>query len=150
MPHLSINSPLGPLTVFEEAGALVALDFGRAPDGGASPLLDEAAVQLEAFFDGKRRAFRLPLAPAGSAFQRAVWAAIEGIPYGETRTYGEIARQLASAARAVGAACAANPIPIVIPCHRVLGAAGRLTGYSGGEGPETKRALLVLEGARLF
>jgi len=147
MPHLSIASPLGPLTALEEDGALVALEFGRAPGGGETPLLAEVRRQIDAYFDGRLRRFSLPLAAAGSPFQKAVWAALTAIPYGETRTYGDIAARLGSAARAVGGACARNPIPIVIPCHRVLGATGRLTGYSGAEGIATKRALLALEGA---
>lgn len=147
MPHLSISSPLGPLTAFEEEGTVVALEFGRAPAGDETPLLAEARRQLDAYFDGRLRRFSLPLAAAGTAFQRTVWAALADIPYGETRTYGDIAAGLGSAARAVGGACARNPIPIVIPCHRVLGAGGRLTGYSGADGTATKRVLLALEGA---
>lgn len=149
MPYLTLASPLGPLTVFEDDGVIVAIEFGRAPGGDETPLLDEARRQLDAYFDGRLQDFSLSLAPAGSAFQQTVWKAIAAIPYGKTRTYGELAIQLRSAARAVGGACGRNPIPIVIPCHRVVGAAGRLTGYSGGEGTDTKRALLALEGAHV-
>lgn len=147
MPYLAISSPLGPLTVFEDNGAVVAIEFGRAPGGDDTPLLREARRQLDSYFDGDLRQFSLPLAAGGSAFQRAVWTAISAIPYGETRTYGELAKTVRSAARAVGGACGRNPIPIVVPCHRVVGAAGRLTGYSGGEGIDTKRTLLALEAA---
>jgi len=150
MPYLSVSGPLGPLTLFEEADALVALEFGRAPGGEETPLLATARGELEAFFDGALRRFSLPVNPKGTPFQRRAWAALRRIPYGETRTYGDIARELSSAPRAVGAACARNPLPIVIPCHRVLAADGRLGGYSGGEGLETKRALLRLEGASLL
>ncbi len=149
MSYLSLASPLGPLTIFEDDGAIVAIEFGRAPTGEETPLLDEAHRQFDAYFEGRLRDFSLPIAPAGSAFQRAVWKAIVAIPYGETRTYGDIAARLGSAPRAVGGACGRNPIPIVIPCHRVVGAAGRLTGYSGGEGTATKSVLLALEGAHV-
>lgn len=150
MPYLPINTPLGPVTVFEEDDAIVIVEFGRAPGGEETPLLASARVQLEAFFDGQLHRFSLPLKPQGSSFQQRAWAALGRIPYGETRTYGDIARALGSTARAVGGACARNPIPILIPCHRVVGAGGRLTGYSGGEGVETKLALLRLEGATIL
>ncbi len=147
MVHLSINSPLGSLTVFEERGALVAIEWGRAPGPASSPLLAEAVKQLDAYFDGRLRAFDLPLRPAGTVFQRTVWSLMGDIPYAVTRTYGEFARILRTAPRPVGGACRRNPIPIVIPCHRVIGAGGRMTGYSGGRGIATKRALLRLETA---
>ncbi len=140
-----MNSPLGSLTLFEERGALVAIEWGRAPGSPSSPMLSEAVKQLDAYFDGRLRAFDLPLTPAGTAFQRTVWTLIRDIPHGATRTYGEFARALGTAPRPVGGACGRNPIPIVIPCHRVIGAGGRMTGYSGGEGVATKRALLRLE-----
>jgi methylated-DNA-[protein]-cysteine S-methyltransferase len=149
MPHLAISSPLGPLTLFENDGAVIAIEFGRAPGGGETPLLREVRRQLDAYFDGRLHDFSLPLRAAGSPFQRSVWAAIAAIPYGQTRTYGAIAVHLGSAARAVGGACGRNPIPIVVPCHRVVGAGGRLTGYSGGAGTDTKRVLLVLEAAHV-
>ena len=150
MPYLSINTPLGPVTLFEEEEAIVIAEFGRAPGGDETPLLALARTQLEAFFDGQLRYFSLPLKPRGSPFQQRAWASLGRVPYGETRTYGDIARALGSTARAVGGACARNPIPILIPCHRVVGAGGRLTGYSGGEGIETKLALLRLEGAAIL
>lgn len=147
MVYVCLNTPLGPLTVFEDARAVVALDWGRPPQPTATPLLSEAVSQLEAYFAGRLRAFDLPLEPAGTPFQRSVWALMGDIPYGTVRTYGELARDLGSAPRAVGGACGRNPIAIIIPCHRVVGAGGRMTGYSGGEGVITKRALLRLEGA---
>lgn len=150
MAHLSMNSPVGTLTLFEEGGALIAVEWGRAPDEAATPLLDEAKAQLDAYFDDKLRDFDLPLDLRGTAFETAVWLAMSEIPYGATRTYGDLAQDLSSAARAVGGACGRNPIPVVVPCHRVMGAGGRLTGYSGGAGVETKEALLRLEGAILF
>ncbi len=147
MAHLSMNSPLGSLTVFEDSGALVAIEWGRVPDPVPSALLAEATDQLDAYFGGRLRAFDLPLRPAGTVFQRTVWALMGEIPYGATRTYGEFARTLGTAPRPVGGACGRNPLPIVIPCHRVVGAGGRMTGYSGGAGVVTKRALLRLEAA---
>ena len=145
---VTVASPVGALTLAERGGRIVSVSWGQNMNGGAAtPLLAEAARQLEAYFTGRLRRFDLPLDPAGSAFQRGVWAAMEAIPYGATRSYGEIASELASAARAVGGACGRNPIPVIIPCHRVLAAGRRLGGYSGAGGLATKRALLALEGA---
>jgi len=145
MPQLSFLTPLGPLTLSEEDGAIVALDWGRGRDQEETPLLLNARDQIQDYFDGQRTAFDLPLAPFGSAFQKRVWAALCAIPPGETRSYGELAVSLGSVARAVGQANGANPIPIIIPCHRVVGSGGALGGYSGGDGPATKRYLLDLE-----
>jgi methylated-DNA-[protein]-cysteine S-methyltransferase len=145
MPQLSLISPLGALTLSEEDGAIVALDWGRGRDQQDTPLLRAAADQLQDYFDGRRAQFDLPLAPFGSAFRQRVWAALRAIPPGETRGYGDLARTLGTAPRAIGGANGANPIPIIIPCHRVVGAGGTLGGYSGGEGPHTKRFLLDLE-----
>ena len=145
MPQLSCLTPIGDLTLSEEDGAIVALDWGRGRDQQSTTFLLRAVSQLQDYFDGRAVSFDLPLAPQGSAFQRRVWAALGTLPPGETRSYGELASQLASSARAVGQANAANPIPILIPCHRVVAAAGRLGGYSGGEGAVTKRMLLALE-----
>ena len=113
------------------------------------PLLQEAACQLAAYFAGKLRRFELPLRPAGTPFQQRVWAALCEIPYGEVRSYGAIAARIGSpkAARAVGRANHGNPLPIVIPCHRVIGASGALTGYGGGL--PIKEYLLRIEGYRL-
>ncbi len=152
--HLTVPSPLGALTVRECDGRIRSLSWSdRAPDparDAATPLLLDAARQLDAYFHDRLRRFDLPLAPAGSAFERAVWDAMLGIPYGETRSYGEIARAIGGDARAVGGACGSNPIPIIIPCHRVLAADGRSGGYSGRGGTETKHFLLALEGATLL
>jgi len=145
MPQLSFLTPLGPLTLSEEDGAIVALDWGRGRDQEETPLLVMARDQLQDYFDGQRSSFDLPLAPHGSAYQKRVWAALCAIPTGETRSYGDLAASLGSVARAVGQANGANPIPIIIPCHRVVGAGGALGGYSGGEGAPTKRYLLELE-----
>jgi methylated-DNA-[protein]-cysteine S-methyltransferase len=149
---LSFPSPVGTLTAFSVNGHLSVLEWGRAPEAEkpAAPVLERARDQLNAYFDGKRQHFDLPLAPASSDCQQSVWRAMCEIPYGETRTYGDLADDLASSARAVGTACGKNPIPIIIPCHRVLGLDGRMTGYSGGAGVETKVQLLTLEGAQLL
>jgi methylated-DNA-[protein]-cysteine S-methyltransferase len=147
MPQLSMHSPVGDLTLSEEDGAIVSVDWGWSPMQAATPLLQEAKIQLDQYFDSKRHDFDLPLAPAGTVFQKAVWAAMRKIPFGATRSYGDLARTLDSAPRAIGQACGRNVIPILIPCHRVLGSRGSIGGYSGGQGLETKRNLLRLEGA---
>ena len=144
-----IDSPLGPLTLTETDGALVRLEFGGEGGSVRTPLLCQAAAQLEAYFAGTRTTFDLPLAPKGTAFQRRVWEALQQIPYGETRSYGELAAAIGNpkASRAVGMANNKNPLPIFIPCHRVIGSNGTLTGYAGGL--DIKVRLLQLEGARL-
>ncbi len=145
MPQLSFRtSLLDALTVTEEDGAIVAVDWGWARDQDETPLLLQARAQIEEYLDGERRAFELPLAPRGSDYRQRVWAALCAIPYGETRTYTQIAAVAGGVGRSVGGANGANPIPVIIPCHRVV-ASGGLGGYSGGEGLETKRRLLQLE-----
>jgi methylated-DNA-[protein]-cysteine S-methyltransferase len=144
MPQLSFHTPLGALTLSEEDGAIVALDWGFGRDQEPTRLLQEGRNQLQAYFDGALEKFDLPLAPAGTPYQRRVWAALMDIPYGSTRSYAGIAARAGGSPRSVGGANGANPIPIVIPCHRVVGSAG-IGGYSGGEGLETKRFLLALE-----
>jgi methylated-DNA-[protein]-cysteine S-methyltransferase len=146
MNSLSISSPVGKLVLDEDEGAIVAIRWSDQPSGNGSPLLAEAARQLDAYFAGKLSEFDLPLRPAGSDFENRVWVAMQDIPYGETRCYGDLAAATHSAPRAVGRACGKNPIPIVIPCHRVLGK-GWLGGYSGSGGLKTKQTLLTLEGA---
>jgi methylated-DNA-[protein]-cysteine S-methyltransferase len=150
MPQLSLHTPLGEVTISEDGGAIVALDWGRGRDQEATPLLRDACDQLQDYFDGKRMSFNLPLAPKGSDFQKRVWAALCAIPPGETRSYADIARAISSAPRAVGGANGANPIPLIIPCHRVIAADGSLGGYSGGDGPATKRYLLDHESRALL
>ena len=145
MPALSVLTQFGPLTLVEEEGAIVRLEW----DGDQSddtPILVEAARQLRAYAAGGLKQFDLPLRVAGSDFQRAVCDQMRAIPFGDTVTYGDIARALGQSAQAVGSACGGNPIPVIIPCHRVMGAKG-LTGFSGTGGVETKVALLRHEGA---
>lgn len=146
---LVIPSPVGPLTLAEQDGALTHLLFGRVDlagyTEGGTELLHRAARELEEYFAGNRRAFDLPLNPSGTEFQKRVWAALEEIPYGETRTYREIAAAAGcpKGYRAVGMANHQNPISIIVPCHRVIGSDGKLTGYGGGL--EVKEFLLELE-----
>ncbi len=149
MPHLTLHTPLGEITVFEEDGAILALDWGRAygiDNPAPTPVLREAVAQLHDYFDGKRVRFDLPLAPQGSTFRRSVWTALCRIPPGQTRSYIDIAREIGCGSpRAIGQANGANPIPIIIPCHRVIAAGGAIGGYSGAGGIATKRFLLALE-----
>jgi len=146
MDSLSISSPVGNLVIEAADGAITAIRWGEAVGHNGSALLTEAARQLDAYFAGRLTDFDLPLSPAGTVFEQSVWVAMQEIPYGETRSYGDLAAATHSAPRAVGRACGRNPIPIVIPCHRVLGK-GWMGGYSGSGGLRTKQALLELEGA---
>lgn len=155
LAHDVLQSPIGALLLIADDAGLTEIRMApfEAPAEAlnpAHPILAAARAQLGAYFAGERRTFELPLAPAGSAFQRSVWAALQQVPYGTTIGYGEQARRLGSptAARAVGAANGRNPLPIVIPCHRVIGAGGALTGYSGGLW--RKEWLLRHEGALLL
>lgn len=148
--QIAVESPLGVIVVAAADGSITALDFAgpgrKATSDSGDPLLREAADQLRAYFARRLRQFDLPLAPAGTKFQQKVWRRLSAIPFGETRSYGDIAKKLRTAPRAVGGACGSNRIPIIIPCHRVLGAHGALGGYSGWSGLATKRFLLELEG----
>jgi len=155
-----MESPIGELRIVELDGAITAIEFSpfRDHDGrprgdrdDTNPVLAETVRQLRAYFDRDLKEFDLPLAPAGSDFQKSVWAQLLLIGYGDTASYGEIARRLGrsnAASRAVGLANGSNPIPIVIPCHRVIGADGTLTGYAGGI--ERKQVLLEIEQDALF
>ena len=147
MPSLTLPSPFGPLTITAANGMLTTLEW-RAGHDDASDLLQEAARQITAYFAGSRDAFTLPV-DKGTGIHAAVRRAMQAIPFGETRTYGEIATALHTNAQAVGQACGANPLPIIIPCHRVMGT-GWFGGFSAPGGVETKAALLRLEGALLL
>jgi methylated-DNA-[protein]-cysteine S-methyltransferase len=144
MPTLSLHSPVGDLTIAAEGGHIVALEWGWGRDQQTTPLLKRTKAALEAYFDGAPLPEDLPLLPGGSAYRQKVWAALRDIPAGQTRTYQQIAAIAGGSARSVGGANAANPIPILIPCHRVVASAG-IGGYSGGEGLATKTALLAIE-----
>ncbi len=146
----AVSTPIGQLAVITNGEAVIRIAWGRpARTARDDPLLAAARAELAAYFAHRLKCFTLPLAPAGSAFARGVWEALRRIPYGRTTSYGALAAALGSSPRAIGRAVGANPIPIVIPCHRVLGRNGDLVGYSGAGGLATKRALLVHEGALL-
>jgi methylated-DNA-[protein]-cysteine S-methyltransferase len=142
-----VATPFGTVTLVEAGGLLVRLDW-RADPGEGSPLLDEAARQVEAYFDRRLARFDLPL-DWGEGLHAAVRRAMAAIPFGETRTYGQIAKAVGAPAQAVGQACGANPLPILIPCHRVTGT-DWFGGFSAPGGVETKAALLRHEGALLL
>ncbi|MEU4196708.1 methylated-DNA--[protein]-cysteine S-methyltransferase [Kribbella sp. NPDC026611] len=143
-----IDSPIGDLTLAVDETGLCRVHFGLAGrSGDTDPLLSEAAEQLTAYFAGELQEFTLPLSVrGGSEFERAVWTQMRKIPYGEMQTYGEVARIVSNdvgASRAVGTACNRNPLPIVVPCHRIVGAGGKMVGFGGGI--PKKRHLLELE-----
>ncbi|MEX0287336.1 MAG: methylated-DNA--[protein]-cysteine S-methyltransferase [Paracoccaceae bacterium] len=146
MPTRSIHTQFGQLSVIETDGAVTRLTWNLPDDGPSTPLLEEALAQLQAYDEGRLEQFDLPLHVNGTPFQQAVCDAMYAIPFGYTRTYGEIAKDLGHPAQAVGQACGANPIAVIIPCHRVMGAKG-LTGFSAPGGVETKVALLRHERA---
>lgn len=147
----TVSTPIGELLLVSDGSGLVALRFDDArrgdptPGGERDPVIRAAAAQLRGYFAGERTTFDLPLRPAGTPFEQRVWDALRRIPYGETTTYGVIAGRIGEpgAARAVGRANGRNPIPVIVPCHRVIGADGSLTGFGGGLA--CKRALLDLE-----
>ncbi|MCE2509535.1 MAG: methylated-DNA--[protein]-cysteine S-methyltransferase [Alphaproteobacteria bacterium] len=149
MSKLSFETPIGAITLAEEGGKITGLYWGTVQNGEETPVLCEARDQLNAYLEGTRQDFDLPLAPQGTAFQQAVWQSMLKIPYGKTQSYGDIAKALKSGPRAVGGASSRNPIPIFIPCHRVLGTHGGLGGYSAKGGVGTKLRLLALEGVHV-
>jgi methylated-DNA-[protein]-cysteine S-methyltransferase len=148
-----VESPVGHLALEADGEVLTgvrwASDSERTRDK-PSPVLKEARRQLERYFAGRLKSFDLPLAGRGTDFQKSVWKMMREIPYGETATYGGMAMALGSGPRAVGMACGRNPIPIIVPCHRVLASGGKEGGFSGGQGLPTKRKLLALEGVVLL
>ena len=148
MVRRTLSTPIGPMHLCADGGCLTEVGFGPGPEAAASPdpLLDQVEGELREYFAGKRREFSpFPLRLSGTPFQQSVWLALLGLPYGAVCTYGELAAAIGRprACRAVGAALGRNPIAILLPCHRVLGAGGALTGFGGGL--EVKRALLALE-----
>lgn len=151
MPQLSLHTPLMDLTITEFDEQIVSLDWGWSPFQEPTAFLREAKRQLDAYFDGDLlQNFDLPLDLDGSEHQKRVWNAMLEIPFGETMTYGEIAKKISSAAQPVGTACGTNPIPIIVPCHRVLASGNKMGGFSGEGGIVTKKALLILEGAMKY
>ncbi len=145
----SLKTEIGFVNLYAENGKLIGVTIDKAPAQkiGDDPVIEKAKSQLAEYFAGKRKAFDLPIELHGTAFQKSVWKVIDGIKFGETLTYADIADRIGNpkASRAVGGAVGANPVPLIVPCHRVLGANGKITGYSGGEGLPTKRQLLKLE-----
>lgn len=144
--ELSIATPVGDVTVISDGAAITGLSWRKAKTPVETPELKEACAQLRAYFDGELTVFDLPVHVRGSKAQQEVCAEMAAIPFGETLTYGDIAARVGLPAQAVGAACGGNPIPVIIPCHRVLGATS-LGGFSGGVGIDTKVWLLRHEGA---
>lgn len=153
MNQRMMKSPVGRLMLSSQDGKFCGICLAQADDqilpGADDPVLDQAERELEQYFAGERRTFDLPLRMDGSAFDREVWRMLLEIPFGETRTYGQLASTLGKpgAARAVGGACSRNPLLIVVPCHRVIAGTGKLTGFAAGL--EMKRALLALEGREI-
>ncbi len=145
----SLKTEIGFVNLYAENGKLIGVTIDKAPAQkiGDDPVIEKAKSQLAEYFAGKRKTFDLPIELHGTAFQKSVWKVIDGIKFGETLTYADIADRIGNrkASRAVGGAVGANPVPLIVPCHRVLGANGKITGYSGGEGLPTKRQLLKLE-----
>lgn len=151
--RIALDTPVGRLVIVGNERAVTAIGWSvtRSASVSAKSSVAQAARQLEDYFAGRRTLFEVSVAPIGTAFQQRVWSALREIPYAEVVSYGDIAKRVDSAPRAVGMACGANPIPILIPCHRVVAADGKLTGYSAGAGIATKRALLAHEqGSDLF
>lgn len=146
MPRLCVDTPTGPFEITETDGQITRATWIASDAADDTPLLRRAAEQVAAYFNGTLTDFDLPMAVEASEFQQRVCARIAAIPFGDTTTYGEIAKALGAPAQAVGRGCGGNPIPLLIPCHRVLGSAG-LGGFSGGTGVETKVWLLRHEGA---
>ena len=149
MPQLSLHTPIGPITVSAEADAIVAVDWGWGRDQEPAPLLLRAKAWLDTYFDGEIEPMTLPLAPVGTTYRQRVWAAVRMIAPGATMSYRDVAQRAGGSPRSVGGAMATNPVPILIPCHRVVGTGPRggsaIGGYSGSEGIATKRFLLDLE-----
>ena len=143
--YLSYNSPIGKITIFSDGKAITALAFGATSGGEETPLIKEAYKQLDEYFNNKRKSFDIPLNPKGTDFQKKVWNALQNISYGKTKCYEDIAKEINNekACRAIGNANNKNPLPIFIPCHRVIGKNGKLVGYAGGLDVKTK--LLEIE-----
>lgn len=146
MPSLCMKSPIGPLTITSENSAIVTISFAKTESNETHPVLLQCKKELEEYFARKREYFSVPLAPKGTSFQTNVWKELRHIPYGECASYKDIANRIKNpnAMRAVGGANNKNPLPILIPCHRVIGADGKLVGYGGGV--DKKIFLLELEG----
>ncbi|MDI2112745.1 methylated-DNA--[protein]-cysteine S-methyltransferase [Commensalibacter nepenthis] len=144
MSQMSFHSPIGELSIAEDNGFIVSVDWGWGSIQEETPLLIKVKKQFDAYFDGQLKQFDLPVRPFGTNYQLKVWQALQAIPYGETRSYQDLVKIAGGSPRSIGGANGANPLPLIIPCHRVIGKNG-LGGYSGGEGLETKEYLLNME-----
>jgi len=141
-----IKTPMGVLAIEASDEGVTSLTWTKSEGKTEKhPIIAQAVNELSGYFAGKLKEFDVPLDIEGTAFQCKVWAAMGDVPYGKTVTYGALAKKLKTSARAVGGACGANPVPVIVPCHRIVGSDNKLTGYSGGSGVKTKQALLKLE-----
>ena len=140
-----MNSPFGPITLFSTNDELISIAFCNTKSSMPNKILNEASSQINAYFNGRLSYFDLPIKTTGTAFQKKVWKQLIHIPYGKTLSYKQIANNLKSSPRAVGQACGKNPIPIIIPCHRVLGSKNKIGGFSFANGTQTKLSLLKIE-----
>lgn len=145
-----VKTPVGVLQIEASDEGVTALNWAKA-EGKTDkhPIIAQAAKELDAYFAGKLKNFEVPLDVDGTAFQCKIWAAMGEVPFGKTVTYGDLAKKLKTSPRAVGGACGANPVPVIVPCHRIVGSDKKLTGYSGAGGVKTKQALLKLEQVKL-
>ena len=141
---ISIKTPVGILRV-EGGKAITRVEWGESEASSPNKLLIDAKTQILDYFNGDLHYFKLPILPSGTPFQIYVWHNLTKIPYAQTLTYGKLAQRLKTSPRAIGGACRSNPIPLIIPCHRIVGQNGNLTGFSGGDGVRTKETLLLLE-----
>ena len=146
----TMNIPFGPITLFSTNDKIISIKFCKTKGYYPNEILNEASFQINAYFNGRLNRFDLPIKTVGTAFQKKVWKQIIHIPYGKTLNYKQIAINLKSSPRAVGHACGKNPIPIIIPCHRVLGSNNKLGGYSFANGKQTKLSLLKIENINFY
>lgn len=149
MGQSSITTPVGTLTLSSNGRAITRVTWFRAGDdvgnADSDPILEAAKAEIDRYFSGRLTEFQTPVHLEGSPLQLSVWQAMRTIPFGQVLTYGDVAKAVGSEPQAVGTACGQNPIPVIVPCHRIVGAGGNLTGFSGGNGIETKAYLLDLE-----
>lgn len=149
MGQSSITTPVGTLTLSSNGRAITRVTWFRAGDdvgnADSDPILEAAKAEIDQYFSGRLTEFQTPVHLEGSPLQLSVWQAMRTIPFGQVLTYGDVAKAVGSEPQAVGTACGQNPIPVIVPCHRIVGAGGKLTGFSGGNGIETKAYLLDLE-----
>ena len=150
MGHISFNTPLGIISLSEHLGKISSLYWGPLETNSSTEIIQEAKRQVQKYFAGSLKNFQLPIMFSGLSMQQAVYRELRKIPFGDTRSYGDIARLIGYSPRAVGVACARNTLPIIIPCHRVVAACGKMAGYSAGNGVQTKTWLLNHEKTALL